>query len=46
MFNSKINNISFMYEKIYGVIQKYIAKTDEFSGALLWVSIKYSSPIS
>ncbi|GBC07875.1 hypothetical protein RclHR1_07750002 [Rhizophagus clarus] len=31
---------------IYGVMQKYIAKTDEFSGALLWASIEYSSPIS
>ncbi|PKC09217.1 hypothetical protein RhiirA5_375638 [Rhizophagus irregularis] len=30
---------------IYGVMQKYIAKTDEFSGALLWASAKYSSPI-
>ncbi|GES86127.1 zinc finger BED domain-containing protein 1-like [Rhizophagus clarus] len=31
---------------IYGVMQKYIAKTDEFSGALLWASIEYSSPIT
>ncbi|GES99673.1 zinc finger BED domain-containing protein 1-like [Rhizophagus clarus] len=31
---------------IYGVMQKYIAKTDEFSGALLRASIEYSSPIS
>ena len=27
-------------------MQKYIAKTDEFSSALLWASVKYSSPIS
>jgi hypothetical protein len=27
-------------------MQKYIAKTDEFSGALLWASVKHSSPIS
>ncbi|RIA88870.1 hypothetical protein C1645_825641 [Glomus cerebriforme] len=26
--------------------EKYIAKTDEFSGALLWASIKYLSLIS
>ncbi|RIA96712.1 hypothetical protein C1645_815026 [Glomus cerebriforme] len=26
-------------EKIRGVIQKYIVKTDEFSGTLLWVSV-------
>ncbi|RIB22645.1 hypothetical protein C2G38_2173423 [Gigaspora rosea] len=31
---------------IYGVTQKYIAKTDEFSGPLLWASVNYSSPIS
>jgi hypothetical protein len=27
-------------------MQKYIAKADEFSGALLWASVKHSSPIS
>jgi len=34
------------YEKIYGIMQKYIAKSDEFSGALLWASVEYSNPIS
>ena len=33
-------------KKIYGVMQKYIAKTNEFSGALLWASVEHSSPIS
>ncbi|RIA98193.1 hypothetical protein C1645_813052 [Glomus cerebriforme] len=28
---------------IYRVMQKYIAKTDKFSEALLWASIKYST---
>ncbi len=27
-------------------MQKYITKTDKFSGALLWASIDYSTPIS
>ncbi|CAG8473836.1 6995_t:CDS:2 [Scutellospora calospora] len=31
---------------IYGVIQKYIVKADEFSELLLWTSVKHSSPIS
>ncbi|RIA80047.1 hypothetical protein C1645_839397 [Glomus cerebriforme] len=31
---------------IYEVMQKYIAKADEFSQALLWASIKHSSPIT
>ncbi|CAG8840860.1 11377_t:CDS:2, partial [Gigaspora margarita] len=31
--------------KIFGVIQKYIAKVDEFSMPLLWASVEYLSPI-
>ncbi|CAG8436717.1 10286_t:CDS:2 [Scutellospora calospora] len=31
---------------LYGTIQKYIAKSDEFSNPLLWESIKYSNSIS
>ena len=27
-------------------MQKYIAKTDEFSRILLWASVEYSNPIS